>query len=68
MRKKLRCKVCGKRFLPLAENRYEVSNNSLANVLTNGNEIMEAFDCPYCGCQIFANLRRGHKPNDDSRT
>lgn len=66
MRKKIKCKICGKRFLPLAENRYEAKDNSLANLLASKAEIMEMFDCPRCGCQVLANLRKGHKPNEDS--
>jgi transcription elongation factor Elf1 len=66
MRKKIKCKICGKRFLPLAENRYEVEDKSLAGLLVSKAEIMEMFDCPRCGCQVLANLRKGHKPNEDS--
>lgn len=50
--KKIRCKVCGTRFSPKAENRYiaEERVTGLAALTTTGTTY-EAFNCPQCGCQ-----------------
>ena len=68
MRKKIRCKICGRHFQPLAENRYEIAEDNLISVIAGECKTMKCFDCPYCGCQSIANIRRGRVSNDDSTT
>lgn len=53
----MKCKVCNKRFKPLAENRYEVATLAPAGLL--GVQTVECFDCPRCGCQNVVNVREG---------
>ena len=50
----LECKVCGNRFTPLKENKYIVKKYGM---LTKMVDYYDAFDCPFCGCQIVANIR-----------
>lgn len=50
----LECKVCGNRFTPLKENKYIIKKH---NVLTKTVDFYDAFDCPFCGCQVVANIR-----------
>lgn len=49
----MKCKVCGKRFKLLAQNRYEVvvRPEGALGVLTASVKHFNAFDCPHCGCQ-----------------
>lgn len=49
----MKCKVCGKRFKLLAQNRYEVvvRPEGALGVLTASVKYFNAFDCPHCGCQ-----------------
>lgn len=57
----MKCKVCGKRFKLLKENRYEVVKIPVGlNCLTEGSVTYEAFDCPRCGCQNIVNIKEGH--------
>lgn len=48
----MKCKVCGKRFVLFAHNRYVVMVAPVGmNLLTQKTEYYNAFDCPHCGCQ-----------------
>lgn len=62
--KKLTCKVCGEEFYPKEEDRYAVAENKVSgglgsalNGTTEGPELYDCFDCPFCGCQIVAKKR-----------
>lgn len=65
------CSICGKRFKPNKENRYEAEElKSVVGVLTGDNsKVWECFDCPACGCQNKVNTRLPrvhlHKPSED---
>lgn len=63
---KVKCKVCGKRFEALKENKYlVVKSNGLTGAINNNAETMfEAFDCPKCGCQHIANVRERNREDD----
>ena len=54
----MKCKVCGKRFSPNKENRYEIMRFPRGvEVLYERAKILECFDCPKCGCQNIVNIR-----------
>ena len=54
----MKCKVCGKRFKLLKENRYDVIKRPVGiNIMTEAPTIFEAFDCPVCGCQNIVNVK-----------
>lgn len=55
----MKCKVCNKRFKPLAENRYEVARLAPDGLLgiCSKPQTVECFDCPRCGCQNVVNVR-----------
>lgn len=54
----MKCKVCGKRFKLLRENKYEVIKRPVGiNIMTESPTIFEAFDCPVCGCQNIVNVK-----------
>lgn len=56
--KKIKCKVCGARFMPEARQRYTVSASpSGIAVLTTRKTYYDAFDCPQCGCQVTCGER-----------
>lgn len=53
-----RCEVCGMKFLPDKKDIYTVKQEtSLANVLTGGESIFDAIDCPRCGTQVLLKIR-----------
>ena len=56
--KKIKCKVCGKRFVAQNEKRY-IAHQSVQGImpLTFRKPKLECFDCPRCGCQVVANIR-----------
>lgn len=61
----MKCKVCGKRFKALKENRYEaIKRPSGINIIVEDSIIYEAFDCPKCGCQNIVNIREEKINND----
>lgn len=49
----MKCKVCGKEFELLAENKKIVKKN---NIIVQNDYLLEAFDCPFCGCQNSVNI------------
>lgn len=53
------CKVCGKQFDLIKENKYIVQENKGINGITTGTKKFECFDCPRCGCQNVLNVREG---------
>ena len=54
----MKCKVCGKRFVPKSEKRYLITKTrSIADALSGGENVFECFDCPRCGCQIVVQER-----------
>ena len=62
--KKLTCKVCGEEFYPKDEDRYVTAENKTSgglagalNGTTEGPELYDSFDCPFCGCQVVAKRR-----------
>lgn len=50
----MKCKVCGKEFELLKENKKFVMENGLEKIFS-GSNIKEAFDCTHCGCQNIVN-------------
>lgn len=61
----MKCKICGKRFKLMKENRYLATEKIGAlEGLTKASKIFEAFDCPYCGCQNIVNIREKGEEND----
>lgn len=61
----MKCKICGKRFKLMKENRYLVTEKIGAlEGLTKAAKIFEAFDCPHCGCQNIVNIREKGEEND----
>lgn len=56
----MKCKICGKRFKLIKENRYLAEEKIGAlECLKKASKTFEAFDCPYCGCQNIVNIREG---------
>lgn len=56
--KKIKCGVCGKRFVPDKEQRYTAGKVSAGlSRLTTPYTYYDAFDCPQCGCQIIVGVR-----------
>ena len=56
----MKCKVCGKRFKAIAENKYiAIEKIGALEVLTKAPKIFECFDCIKCGCQNIVNIREG---------
>jgi predicted RNA-binding Zn-ribbon protein involved in translation (DUF1610 family) len=53
------CKVCGKEFELIKDNKYVVQENNGINVAVSGRKKFECFDCPHCGCQNIVNIREG---------
>ena len=61
--KKLRCKVCGKEFIPESQNRYTAKEKMVKGGFSTAlsgeaePEQYDCFDCPQCGCQMVVNRR-----------
>ncbi len=53
---KMRCKVCGREFNLLKENKYIVREYMQFGFSMP--RLAEAFDCPICGCQNVVNERK----------
>lgn len=61
----MKCKICGKRFKLMKENRYLATEKIGAlEGLTKAAKIFEVFDCPHCGCQNIVNIREKGEEND----
>lgn len=58
----IKCKVCGQGFWPNIESHYKVRDIEMTGLSTiNRKEEVkhyDAFDCPYCGCQVIAQERK----------
>lgn len=67
----MKCKVCGKEFIPTKENHYltrdkEVVRTGFAALSSSQEEstLYDTFDCPICGSQYVAQERkRWYYPN-----
>lgn len=53
---KLKCKICGKRFLPSKTYLVQEKFTGLA-ALSATEKIYDAADCPRCGCQHLLGIR-----------
>lgn len=57
----MKCKVCGKMFKLLKENRYTATENITEGIFASLQNrtitTYECFDCPNCGCQNQVNKR-----------
>ena len=58
----LKCKICGFDYSPMINEHYVSRDNGesgLTSVIkkAEGN-LYDTFDCPVCGCQIFAQERK----------
>ena len=54
----MKCKVCGKRFKAIAENKYiAIEKIGALEGLTKAPKRFECFDCIKCGCQNIVNIR-----------
>lgn len=65
---KVKCPVCGHRFLLEKENKYIVDvreeryeNGTGFGVAIVTYEQKDCFDCPECGCQVVTSRRIGSK-------
>ena len=56
------CKICGRDFPLIAEERYTVRDNEKSgiSIAFSGSEtgLYDAFDCPHCGCQNIMQERK----------
>ena len=56
------CKICGRDFPLIAEERYTVRDAEKTGIAVafGGSESMlyDAFDCPHCGCQNIVQERK----------
>ena len=56
----MKCKVCGKRFKAISENKYiAIEKIGALEGLTKSPKVFECFDCIKCGCQNIVNIREG---------
>lgn len=52
MQKKIKCIVCGQRFIVNKGSIYDVEEpRGLMAALSSGTKVYSAVDCPACGCQ-----------------
>lgn len=54
---KMKCHACGKWFDITKDTRYTASENKGITGVFSGQTYLDAFDCPYCGCQNCAGAR-----------
>ena len=64
---KIKCKVCGKRYMPCKETTYQVKEElSGLAALSEKYTIYDATDCPRCGTQCLLGIRVPiYKENED---
>lgn len=56
----MKCRVCGKRFKALKEDKYIVVEKIGAfEGIARAPKVYECFDCKKCGCQNIVNIREG---------
>ena len=61
---RIKCNVCGCKFEALAENRYTA--REIAGMLSFVSPTLyDAFDCPRCGCQCIAGVRKESVDNPE---
>lgn len=54
----MKCKVCGKRFKPTKDKTYMVREDlNVVEAMTKIARVMDAVDCPRCGCQHLLGIR-----------
>lgn len=54
----MKCKVCGKRFIPKKNKVYRVKESiGTFEALTKAAKTIECIDCPRCGTQRMLNIR-----------
>ena len=54
----MKCKVCGKRYKAIAENKYiAIEKIGALEGLAKAPKKFECFDCSKCGCQNIVNIR-----------
>lgn len=55
----VKCSICGEQVELRKENRYEVviEAGTLQKSFGAKDHLYEAFDCPYCGCQMLMQER-----------
>ena len=54
----MKCKVCGKRYKAIAENKYiAIEKIGALEGLAKVPKTFECFDCIKCGCQNIVNIR-----------
>lgn len=62
----MKCKVCGKRFKAIAENKYiAIEKIGVLQGLAKTPRRFECFDCSKCGCQNIVNIREGDGENEN---
>ena len=59
----LKCKICGTEFPPIIERHYvsrDLTKTGLAAAFGSTDEpsLYDSYDCPNCGCQVVAQLRK----------
>ena len=64
------CKICGRDFAVIAEERYTVRDAERTGIATafGGSEstLYDAFDCPHCGQNIMQERKRAYNAAADS--
>lgn len=61
----MKCRVCGKRFKALANNKYlAVEKIGAIESIAKRPKTYECFDCLKCGCQNIVNVREERKESD----
>ena len=51
---KIKCKVCGTRFVPCKHYVYLCAEpKSAIQLICNDRKVYDAMDCPKCGCQTL---------------
>lgn len=54
----MKCRICGKRFVPCKENVYQAREQmGVISALTTPYHIYDVIDCPRCGCQVNLSVR-----------
>ena len=63
----MKCKVCGKRFKAIAENKYiAIEKMGALEGLAKVPKTFECFDRSKCGCKNIVNIREGVGENEQS--
>ena len=58
----IKCKFCGCNFGPTPNQHYIARDNCTTGISTafknDEEKLYDAFDCPFCGCQVLAQERK----------